>query len=102
MLINKEVVAQIQSDKTVPANKPDVILRHNVDKWCKLIEVSVPARNVGSKNINDSGHSWHIESYATFNKRKFKEETMQEITLCETVHILRKEQQHQKIRAFIP
>ena len=34
---------QIHRDRTVPANKPDIILRHNAEKLCKLIEVSVPA-----------------------------------------------------------
>ena len=34
---------QIHTDRTVPANKPDIILRHNPEKWCRLIEVSVPA-----------------------------------------------------------
>ena len=33
----------IHTDRTVPANKPDIILRHDAEKWCKLIEVPVPA-----------------------------------------------------------
>ena len=34
---------QIHTDRTVPDNKPDIILRHNAEKLYKLIEVSVPA-----------------------------------------------------------
>ena len=30
--------------RTVPANEPDIILRANNERWCKLIEVSVPAK----------------------------------------------------------
>ena len=34
---------QIHTDRTVPTNKPDIILKHNSKKWCKLIEVYVTA-----------------------------------------------------------
>ena len=82
---------QIHTDITVAANKPDIILRHNTEKWCKQIEVSVPveknirqpkkqtkgrnSQDVRNENRNYSGHSGSSTGShdATFNKRKFKE-----------------------------
>ncbi|EEB19129.1 reverse transcriptase, putative [Pediculus humanus corporis] len=111
---------QIHTDRTVPANKPDIILRHNAEKWCKLIEVSVPAeKNTTAKEADKRLKYRNLEIEITRmwgtktetipvivgalgampnsikgNLKKImknlKEETIQDIALCGTAHILRK------------
>ena len=45
----------------MPANKPDIILRHNFEKWCKLIEVSVPAENQPKTEI-EIARMWGVKT----------------------------------------
>jgi len=41
---------QIQTDRTIPNNKPDVIIRDNEKETCKLIDVAISGdRNVIKK-----------------------------------------------------
>jgi hypothetical protein len=41
---------QVQTDRTIPNNKPDIIIRDNEKGTCKLIDVTVPGdRNVIQK-----------------------------------------------------
>ena len=40
----------VQTDKTISANRPDIIVKNKLDKSCLLIDVSVPAdRNIHAK-----------------------------------------------------
>ena len=83
------VPTEIHIGRTVPANKPDIILRHNAKRRCKLIEVSVSAvktpegQRRGQKA--EIARMWGVKtetipviveaiigSHATLNKRKFK------------------------------
>ena len=74
--------------RTVPANKPDIILRHNFEKWCKLI-VKYPYRREKTPDSQRRGQKewmwgerkqklfrslWeHWGGYAIFYKRKPEE-----------------------------
>ena len=41
---------QVQTDRTLPNNKPDIIIRDNEERTCMLIDVSIPGdRNVIKK-----------------------------------------------------
>jgi hypothetical protein len=41
---------QVQTDRTIPNNKPDIIIRDNEKKTCMLIDVAIPGdRNVIKK-----------------------------------------------------
>jgi hypothetical protein len=41
---------QVQSDRTIPSHKPDIIIRHNEKGTCMLIDVAIPGdRNVIKK-----------------------------------------------------
>jgi hypothetical protein len=41
---------QVQTDRTIPNNKPDIIIRDNVKGTCMLIDVGIPGdRNVIKK-----------------------------------------------------
>ena len=41
---------QVQTDRTIPSNKPDIIIRDNVKGTCMLIDVAVSGdRNVVKK-----------------------------------------------------
>jgi len=41
---------QVQTDRTIPNNKPDIIIRDNENRTCMLIDVAIPAdRNVIKK-----------------------------------------------------
>ena len=43
------------TDRNVPADKPDIILRHNAEKSCRLIKVSVPAEKKQPKTDKEAG-----------------------------------------------
>jgi len=41
---------QVQTDRTIPSNKPDIIIRDNVKGTCMLIDVAISGdRNVVKK-----------------------------------------------------
>ena len=41
---------QVQTDRTIPSNKPDIIIRDNERRTCMLIDVAIPGdRNVVKK-----------------------------------------------------
>ena len=41
---------QVQTDRTIPSNKPDIIIRDNEKRTCMLIDVAIPGdRNVIKK-----------------------------------------------------
>jgi hypothetical protein len=41
---------QVQTDRTIPNNKPDIIIRNNEEQTCMLIHVAIPGdRNVIKK-----------------------------------------------------
>ena len=41
---------QVQTDRTIPNNKPDIIIRDNGKRTCMLIDVAIPGdRNVIKK-----------------------------------------------------
>jgi hypothetical protein len=41
---------QVQTDRTIPNNKPDIIIRHNEKKTCILIDAAISGdRNVIKK-----------------------------------------------------
>ena len=41
---------QVQTDRTIPNNKPDIIIRDNEKRTCMLIDVAIPGdRNVIKK-----------------------------------------------------
>ena len=41
---------QVQTDKTLPNNKPDIVIRDNEKRTCMLIDVAIPGdRNVIKK-----------------------------------------------------
>ena len=41
---------QVQTDRTIPSNKPDIIIRDNEKRTCILIDVAIPGdRNVIKK-----------------------------------------------------
>jgi len=47
MLLNQ----QFQTDRTIPNNKPDIIIRDNEKRTCMLIDVAISGgRNVIKKN----------------------------------------------------
>ena len=101
---------QIHTDRTVPANKPDIILRRNSEKSCKLIEVFEEPKRRKTPDSQRSGQKAEIASMWGVKaetipvivgaalgampphsiKGNLKEETIQEIALCGTAHILRK------------
>ena len=125
---------QIHTVRTVPANKPGIIVRHNAERWRKLIVLmditpdnyrsgqkvvvqkfgNRSGQDVGSKDRNYSNHRGsRTENHATHSikgnlkkilKNLKEEETIQEIALCGTAHILRENiiNSTNKIRAFIP
>ena len=43
---------QVQTDRTIPNNKPDIIIRNNEKRICMLIDVAIPGdRNVIKKEV---------------------------------------------------
>ena len=43
---------QVHTDRTIPANKPDIIVRNNTQRTCQIIEVAVPMDiNVEKKEV---------------------------------------------------
>ena len=45
---------QVQTDRTLPSNKPDIIIRDNEKRTCMLIDVAVPGdRNVIKKEVEN-------------------------------------------------
>ena len=43
---------QIHADWKLSANKPDIVIKDHANRWCKLIDVSVPSdRNTSTKVI---------------------------------------------------
>ena len=38
---------QVQTDRTIPNNKPDIIIRDNEKRTCMLIDVAIP----GDRNV---------------------------------------------------
>jgi hypothetical protein len=38
---------QVQTDRTIPNNKPDIVIRDNENRTCKLIDVAIP----GDRNV---------------------------------------------------
>jgi hypothetical protein len=41
---------QVQTDRTIPSNKPDIVIRDNEEGTCMLIDVAIPGdRNVTQK-----------------------------------------------------
>ena len=85
--------------RTVPANKPEIILRHNEEKWCNWgfpTGRKMMMRKVKTKTIpvivgalGAMPHS--IKGNLKKIMKNLKEgKTIQEIALCGTAHILRK------------
>ena len=45
---------QVQTDRTIPNNKPDIIIRDNEKRTCMLIDVAIPGdRNVIKKRSRE-------------------------------------------------
>jgi hypothetical protein len=77
---------QVQTDRTIPNNKPDIIIRDNEKGTCMLIDVAIPGdRNVIKKEAEkilkykDLRSTAHVEckntgdaSYNTSNWNNFK------------------------------
>ena len=42
----------VNTDRTITANRPDIIIKDSVNTTCKLIDMSIPSdRNIGLKEI---------------------------------------------------
>ncbi|KAI5731935.1 hypothetical protein M8J77_018662 [Diaphorina citri] len=67
----------IENNNTVPANKPDIVVKNMKDKKCVLIDVSVPCdANLISKEAE--------------KKLKYRTLAIEDIALCGSAQILRK------------
>ena len=110
----------IQTDRTIKANRPDIIIRDKIKRTCLLIDVSIPAdKNTSLKNFEklskykdleiELGKSWNMKmktvpiivgALGVINRsfKKYLQEVpgklsiheIQKITLLGTAHILRK------------
>ena len=104
---------QVQTDRTIPNNKPDIIIRDNEKRTCMLIDVAIPGdRNVIKKEaekilkykdlITEIQHMWNVKTRVatgTISKsfRKYVSDIpgnhdvkeLQKTAIFGTAHILR-------------
>ena len=111
---------QVQTDRTIPNNKPDIIIRDNEKRTCMLIDVAIPGdRNVIKKEAGkilkykdltiEIQRTWNVKTRVipviigetgTISKsfRKFVSDIpgnhyvkeLQKTTILGTAHIIRK------------
>ena len=107
---------QVRTNRTIPNNKPDIIIRNNKQGTCTLIDVTIPGnRNVIKKEgekilkykdlITEIQHMWNVKAQVIpvirtitkslihylsniLGKQKVKE--LQKTAILGTAHILQK------------